>query len=123
MAQRVMSMGDIVSLVEQAQKNIDIAEAQKLATKLKSGSKFDLNDFREQLGQVKKLGDMGSLLDKLPAQFQQAAGQLQGGQAGKQPRRTEGIMTSMTAASSDERRVGKGCDSRCEPRRGPRTSK
>src|SRR3546814_5217275 len=98
MAQRVMSMGDIVSLVEQAQKNIDIAEAQKLATKLKSGNKFDLNDFREQLGQVKKLGDMGSLLEKLPAQFQQAAGQLQGGQAEKQQRRTEGILSSMTAA-------------------------
>ena len=98
MAQRVLGMGDIVSLVEQAQKNIDIAEAQKLATKLKSGSKFDLNDFREQLGQVKKLGDMGSLLEKLPAQFQQAAGQLQGGQAEKQLRRTEGILNAMTPA-------------------------
>ena len=79
MAQRVLGMGDIVSLVEQAQKNIDIAEAQKLASKIKSGNKFDLNDFRDQLGQVKKLGDMGSLLEKLPAQFQQAAGRLQGG--------------------------------------------
>src|SRR5690606_42029788 len=96
MAQRVLGTGDIVSLVEQAQKNIDIAEARKLATKVKSGSKFDLNDFREQLGQVKKLGDMGSLLEKLPAQFQQAAGQLQGGQAEKQLRRTEGILNAMT---------------------------
>jgi len=96
MAQRVLGMGDIVSLVEQAQKNIDIAEAQKLASKIKSGNKFDLNDFRDQLGQVKKLGDMGSLLEKLPAQFQQAAGQLQGGQAEKQLRRTEGILNSMT---------------------------
>jgi len=96
MAQRVLGMGDIVSLVEQAQKNIDIAEAQKLAAKLKSGNKFDLTDFREQLGQVKKLGDMGSLLEKLPAQFQQAAGQLQNGQADKQLRRTEGILNSMT---------------------------
>ena len=81
MAQRVLGMGDIVSLVEQAQKNIDIAEAQKLASKIKSGNKFDLNDFRDQLGQVKKLGDMGSLLEKLPAQFQQAAGSCRGGQA------------------------------------------
>ena len=97
MAQRVLGMGDIVSLVEQAQKNIDIAEAQKLASKIK-GNKFDLNDFRDQLGQVKKLGDMGSLLEKLPAQFQQAAGQLQGGQAEKQLRRTEGILNSMTPA-------------------------
>ena len=53
MAQRVLGMGDIVSLVEQAQKNIDIAEAQKLASKIKSGNKFDLNDFRDQLGQVR----------------------------------------------------------------------
>lgn len=96
MAQRVLGMGDIVSLVEQAQKNIDVAEAQKLATKMKSGDKFDLNDFRDQLVQVKKMGDMGSLLEKLPAQFAQAAGQLQGGQAEKQLRRTEGILNSMT---------------------------
>jgi len=96
MAQRVLGMGDIVSLVEQAQKNIDVAEAQKLAAKMKSGDKFDLNDFRDQLSQVKKMGDMGSLLQKLPAQFAQAAGQLQGGQAEKQLRRTEGILNSMT---------------------------
>ncbi len=96
MAQRVLGMGDIVSLVEQAQKNIDIAEAQKLAAKMKSGDKFDLNDFRDQLAQVKKMGDMGSLLEKLPAQFAQAAGQLQSGQADKQLRRTEGILNSMT---------------------------
>ena len=98
MAQRVLGMGDIVSLVEQAQKNIDVAEAEKLAAKIKSGTRFDLNDFREQLQQVKKMGDMGSLLEKLPAQFAQAAGQLQGGQAEKQLRRSEGILNSMTPA-------------------------
>ncbi len=96
MAQRVLGMGDIVSLVEQAQKNIDVAEAQKLAAKIKSGDKFDLNDFRDQLQQVKKMGDMGSLLEKLPAQFAQAAGQIQSGQAEKQLKRTEGILNSMT---------------------------
>lgn len=96
MAQRVLGMGDIVSLVEQAQRNIDIAEAEKFAKKIKSGDKFDLNDFRDQLQQVKKLGDMGSLLEKLPAQFSAAAGQLQSGQAEKQLRRTEGILNSMT---------------------------
>ena len=98
MAQRVLGMGDIVSLVEQAQKNIDVADAEKLAAKIKSGSRFDLNDFRDQLQQVKKMGDMGSLLEKLPAQFAQAAGQLQGGQAEKQLRRSEGILNSMTPA-------------------------
>jgi len=117
MAQRVLGMGDIVSLVEQAQKNIDMAEAQKLAAKIKSGDRFDLNDFREQLGQVKKLGDMGSLLEKLPAQFQAAAGQIQNGQADKQLRRTEGILNAMTPherarpevlKSSRKRRIAAG---------------
>ncbi|AEC20718.1 signal recognition particle protein [Pusillimonas sp. T7-7] len=98
MAQRILGMGDIVSLVEQAQKNIDVAEAEKLAAKIKSGNRFDLNDFRDQLQQVKKMGDMGSLLEKLPAQFAQAAGQMQSGQAEKQLRRSEGILNSMTPA-------------------------
>ena len=96
MAQRVLGMGDILSLVEQAQQNIDVAEANKLAAKIKSGDKFDLNDFKEQLAQGKKMGDMSSMLEKLPAQFAQAAGQLQSGQAEKQMRRTEGIINSMT---------------------------
>jgi signal recognition particle subunit SRP54 len=98
MAERILGMGDIVSLVEQAQQNIDVAEAQKLAKKIKSGRRFDLNDFRDQLKQVKNLGDMNSVLEKLPAQFSQAASQLQSGQAEKQLRRTEGILWSMTAA-------------------------
>jgi signal recognition particle subunit SRP54 len=97
MAQRVLGMGDIVSLVEQAHQNIDMAQAEKLATKMKSGNKFDLNDFREQLVQVRKMGDMSSLLEKLPGDMAAAAGQLQGGQAEKQLRRTEGILNSMTA--------------------------
>ncbi len=96
MAQRVLGMGDILSLVEQAQQNIDVAEANKFAAKIKSGDKFDLNDFKEQLAQEKKMGDMSSMLEKLPAQFAQAAGQLQSGQAEKQMRRTEGIINSMT---------------------------
>src|SRR5690606_10807482 len=64
MAQRILGMGDIVSLVEQAQRNIDVAEAEKMAKKIKAGDRFDLNDFRDQLQQVKKMGDMGSLLKK-----------------------------------------------------------
>ena len=96
MAQRVLGMGDIVSLVEQAQQNIDTTQAQKLAGKMKSGDKFDLNDFREQLSQVKKMGDMSSLLEKLPGDMAAAAGQLQGAQAEKQLRRTEGILNAMT---------------------------
>lgn len=96
MAQRVLGMGDIVSLVEQAQKNIDVAEAEKLAKRMKSGDRFDLNDFRDQLQQVKKMGSMSDMLKKLPAQFAQAAGQLQSDQAERQLRRTEGILNAMT---------------------------
>lgn len=96
MAQRVLGMGDIVSLVEQVQSNIDMAEAEKMAKKLKSGDKFDLNDFLEQLQQVKKMGSMSSILEKLPGQFAQAASQLKEGEAEKQLRRTEGIINSMT---------------------------
>ncbi|GAA0508408.1 MAG: signal recognition particle protein [Pigmentiphaga sp.] len=96
MAQRVLGMGDILSLVEEAQRAIDVDEAQKLAAKLKSGDKFDLNDFRAQIAQMKNLGDMGSLLEKLPAQFSQAASQIDSKQAGKQIRRMEGILNSMT---------------------------
>ena len=98
MAQRILGMGDIVSLVEQAQQAIDAGDAQKLAAKLKSGSRFDLNDFRDQLAQVSKLGDMSSLMDKLPSQFAQAAGQLKSGQAEQQMRRMQGILNSMTPA-------------------------
>ncbi|MDO5666933.1 MAG: signal recognition particle protein [Alcaligenaceae bacterium] len=96
MAQRVLGMGDILSLVEQTKRSIDIAEAEKMAAKLKRGDKFDLNDFLDQLQQVKKMGDMGSIMEKLPAQFAGMAGQLQGGEAEKQLRRTEGIINSMT---------------------------
>jgi len=96
MAQRVLGMGDILSLVEEAQRAIDVDEAQKLAAKLKSGDKFDLNDFRAQIAQMKNLGDMGSLLEKLPAQFSQAAAQIDSKQAGRQVRRMEGILNAMT---------------------------
>ena len=96
MAQRVLGMGDILSLVEEAQRAIDVDEAQKLAAKIKSGDKFDLNDFRAQIAQMKNLGDMGSLLEKLPAQFAQAASQVDAKQASRQIRRMEGILNSMT---------------------------
>ncbi|QEI05074.1 signal recognition particle protein [Pigmentiphaga aceris] len=98
MAQRVLGMGDILSLVEEAHKAIDINEAQKLAAKLKSGDRFDLNDFQAQLAQMKNLGDMGSILEKLPAQFAQAAGQVDPKKAEGQLRRMEGILNSMTPA-------------------------
>lgn len=96
MASRILGMGDIMALVEDAQRGVDVKAAQKLADKVKKGGDFDLNDFVAQLGQMKKMGGLSSLMDKLPAQFQQAAGSADMGQAEKQLRRMEGIIHSMT---------------------------
>ena len=96
MANRILGMGDIVSLVEEARRNVDQAAARELADKLKAGNRFDLNDFLAQLGQMNKMGGLGSLLDKLPAQFQQAAAGADMGKAEGQMRRMQGIIHSMT---------------------------
>jgi signal recognition particle subunit SRP54 len=96
MANRVLGMGDILALVEEARKGVDMQAASELATKIKSGAKFDMNDFKSQLAQMKKMGGMANLLDKLPAQFQQAAGNANMDQADKQVRRMCGIIDSMT---------------------------
>jgi signal recognition particle subunit SRP54 len=96
MAGRVLGMGDIVSLVEDVQKSIDVKQAEQFARKMQSGDKFDLNDFRDQIGQMRKMGGLAGMLDKLPAQFAQAAGQVSDKDADKQIRRVEGIINSMT---------------------------
>ena len=96
MANRILGMGDILALVEEARKGVDSKAAADLANKIKVGGKFDMNDFKAQLGQMKKMGGMASLLDKLPAQFQQAAGGANMDQADKQVRRMCGIIDSMT---------------------------
>ncbi|WP_334158004.1 signal recognition particle protein [Oryzomicrobium sp.] len=96
MASRVLGMGDILSLVEEARKSVDEEQAKAFAQKLKSGKGFDLNDFKEQIGQMRKMGGMSAFMDKLPAQFAQAAGQLGGGAEDKMIRRVEGIINSMT---------------------------
>ena len=90
-------MGDIVALVEAAGKAINLQEAGKLAEKLKKGNRFDLEDFKNQIGQMKNMGGMQSMLDKLPAQFQQAANKVDPEDAAKKVRRMEGIINSMTA--------------------------
>ena len=96
MANRILGMGDILALVEQAQANVDHQAAKDLADKLKGGSRFDLNDFLAQLSQMKKMGGLSSLMDKLPAQLQAAAGQADMGKAEKDMRRMQGIIHSMT---------------------------
>jgi signal recognition particle subunit SRP54 len=89
-------MGDILALVEEARKGVDVKAAADLANKIKVGGRFDMNDFKSQLGQMKKMGGMASLVDKLPAQFQQAAAGGNMDQADKQVRRMVGIIDSMT---------------------------
>jgi signal recognition particle subunit SRP54 len=96
MANRILGMGDIVALVEQAQAHVDEKAAKELADKLKSGNRFDLNDFLQQISQMKKMGGLSSLLDKLPAQFQAAAGQADMNKAERDIRRMQGIIHSMT---------------------------
>jgi len=99
MAARILGMGDILSLVEEARRGVDEAEAQKLAAKLKRGKGFDLEDFKGQVQQMKKMGGLASLVDKLPAHIAQAArgasSQLADGRA---LARIEGIINSMTPA-------------------------
>ncbi|MDR2112871.1 MAG: signal recognition particle protein [Candidatus Accumulibacter sp.] len=96
MASRILGMGDVLSLIEDARKGIDEAKAVEIARKIKSGKNFDLNDFKEQIGQMRKMGGIASMLDKLPAQFAQMAGQVPSGMEDKSIRRIEGIVDSMT---------------------------
>jgi signal recognition particle subunit SRP54 len=95
MASRILGMGDILSLVEEAHKQVDVEEAKRVAEKLKKGKGFDLGDFKQQLQQMKKMGGLSSLVDKLPAQL---VGQLSPAQLqdDKQLRRIEGMIDSMT---------------------------
>jgi signal recognition particle subunit SRP54 len=66
MASRILGMGDVLSLIEEAEQKVDRAKAEKLAKKVKKGKKFDLEDLRDQLQQMNNMGGMASMLDKLP---------------------------------------------------------
>jgi signal recognition particle subunit SRP54 len=96
MAARILGMGDILSLVEEARKGVDAVEAKKLAEKFKKGKGFDLEDFKGQIQQMKNMGGLASLVDKLPAQFAQAAAQAPQALDDRALRRVEGIINSMT---------------------------
>ena len=98
MASRILGMGDILGLVEEAHRNVDQEKAQEFVKKMKSGKGFDLNDFKAQIGQMRSMGGMGALLDKLPAQFGALAQQAGGAVEDKAVRRIEGIINSMTPA-------------------------
>jgi signal recognition particle subunit SRP54 len=96
MAGRILGMGDVLGLIEEAHKKVDMAEAAKVAEKIKSGAKFDLEDFKAQMVQMRKMGGMGALMDKMPAQLAGMAQKVNNEDADKALRRIEGIINSMT---------------------------
>jgi signal recognition particle subunit SRP54 len=93
-ASRILGMGDVLSLVEEARREVDEKEAGRLARKVQSGKGFDLEDFKNQMQQMKKMGGLATFMDKLPAQVGQA---LQNAPAAeKEMNRIGGIIDSMT---------------------------
>ena len=99
-ASRILGMGDVLSLIEQAEQKLDKAKAEKLANKLKKGKGFDLEDFRDQLQQMRGMGGLGSLMDKLPMMGKINPSQMETAQvqAEKQFKQMEAIINSMTPA-------------------------
>ncbi|MBM6552151.1 signal recognition particle protein [Marinomonas ostreistagni] len=96
LASRILGMGDMLSLIEQAEQKIDKDKAEKLAGKMKKGKSFDLEDFREQLQQMKNMGGMTSMLDKLPGMGQ--LGDIQDKVNDKMFVQMEALINSMTPA-------------------------
>jgi signal recognition particle subunit SRP54 len=94
MASRILGMGDVVSLVEQVQRQVDTDEAERLAKKVASGKGFDMGDLRGQLEQLQKMGGVRALLDKLPAAASQRAPSAD--QGDRDVRRQIAIINSMT---------------------------
>jgi len=95
-ASRILGMGDVLSLVEQVQGQVDQEKAEKLAQKIGKGKSFDLADLRDQLSQLQKMGGMSALLDKLPAQMQANAAAAAGAVNPRNLKRQLGIIDSMT---------------------------
>ena len=115
-ASRILGMGDVLSLIEDAEQKVDQKKAQKLTKKIKKGKKFDLEDFRDQLQQMKSMGGMGAMLEKLPGmgQYQEMAEKQVND---KSIGRMEAIISSMTPherrypdviSSSRKRRIASG---------------
>jgi signal recognition particle subunit SRP54 len=94
MASRILGMGDVLTLVEEVHRTVDVEEAKKLARKVKTGKGFDLEDYKQQVVQMRKMGGFSAMLDKLPAELAKAA---QGAQVDERKiARVEGIINAMT---------------------------
>jgi signal recognition particle subunit SRP54 len=116
LASRILGMGDVLSLIEEAEQNVDRAKAEKLAKKVKKGKKFDLEDFRDQLQQMNNMGGITNMLDKLPGMGNMAQMAQQNLDA-QMFVRMEAMINSMTPkerrnpeliAGSRKRRITKG---------------
>ncbi|MDN3524459.1 signal recognition particle protein [Halomonas sabkhae] len=94
-ASRILGMGDVLSLIEEAERTVDKGKADKLAKKVKKGDGFDLEDFRDQLQQLKKMGGMGGMLSKMPGMGQMAE-MAQGPGPEKEFGKLEALINSMT---------------------------
>ena len=94
MASRILGMGDVVSLVEQVNRQVDRESAERLARKVARGKGFHLGDLKAQLEQLQKMGGMASLMDKLPTAAQK--GGVRPDQADQDVRRQIAIINSMT---------------------------
>jgi len=117
MASRILGMGDVLSLVEEVTRKVDHQKAQKLAKKLNKGSGFDLEDLRDQMLQMEKMGGIAGLMDKLPG-MSNVTSQLKNQTGDKQVARMVAIINSMTPKErrfpdvikgSHKRRIAKGC--------------
>src|SRR5450631_1289788 len=95
-ASRILGMGDVLSLVEQVQGQVDQEKAEKLAKKIAKGKSFDLADLRDQLSQLQNMGGMAALLDKLPSHLQANAAAAAGTVSAQNLKRQMGIIDSMT---------------------------
>jgi signal recognition particle subunit SRP54 len=95
-ASRILDMGDVLSLIEEAERKIDKEKADKLAKKMQKGKGFDLEDFRDQLLQMKSMGGLMGMMDKLPGMGKLGQMGDQMGVAEKQLKQTEAIINSMT---------------------------
>ena len=95
-ASRILGMGDVLSLIEDVQKGIDEEAAAKMAKKLQKGKGFDLNDFKEQIQQMRNMGGLESLMSKMPGGLGQISKQIPEGTAEKAMGKVEAIINSMT---------------------------
>lgn len=95
-ASRILDMGDVLSLVEQVEQQVDKDAATRLAEKVAKGRKFDLDDMREQLGQMQNMGGISGLMDKLPGMGQIPDHLKQQVQQGKEVPQMIAIINSMT---------------------------